>query len=59
MASTILHFIDAGSSAATIAGILTGLASGGLTLIAAGKQSIKMYLKKQIKKKGRKAVIAM
>ena len=39
--------------------ILAAIGSGGLSLIAAaGKQGIKKYLKKQIKKKGKKAVIA-
>ncbi|MEY8353197.1 circular bacteriocin, circularin A/uberolysin family [Lachnospiraceae bacterium 54-53] len=58
-AGTILDALDAGATAATIASIVAGLATGGLSLIAAaGKSTVKAYLKKQIKKKGRKAVIA-
>lgn len=58
-AGTILNLLDAADGVATIVSILAGLATGGLSLIAAaGKQGIKKYLKKQIKKKGKKAVIA-
>lgn len=58
-ASGLIWWLDKGATAATIAGIVAGFASGGLSLIAeAGKQSVKAYLKKQIKKKGKKAVIA-
>lgn len=58
-ASGLLWYLDAGSSAATIVGFLSGLASGGLSLIyAAGRQTIKAYLRREIRKRGRKAVIA-
>lgn len=59
VAATVLNIVEAGGWATTILSILTAVGSGGLSLIAAaGKESIKVYLKKQIKKKGRKAVIA-
>lgn len=58
-AAGLLWWLDAGATASTVAGIVAGLASGGLSLIAeAGKQTVKSYLKKQVKKKGKKAVIA-
>lgn len=59
LAGTILNIVEAGGWVTTIISILTALGSGGLSLIAeAGKQGVKKYLKKQIKKKGKKAVIA-
>lgn len=59
MAGTILNIVEAGGWVSLIISILSGLASGGLTLIAeAGKQGIVKYLKAQIKKKGKAAVIA-
>lgn len=59
VAGTVLNIVEAGGWVSLIVSILTGVASGGLTLIAeAGKQGIKKYLKNQIKKKGKKAVIA-
>ena len=58
-AGTILSLLDVADGVATIVSILAAFASGGLSLIAAaGKQGIKKYLKKQVKKKGKKAVIA-
>lgn len=55
VAGTVLNIVEAGGWVSLIVSILTGVASGGLTLIAeAGKQGIKKYLKKQIKKKGKK-----
>ena len=58
-AVTILTIVEAGGWVSLILSILSGVASGGLSLIAAaGKQGIKAYLKEQIKKKGRAAVIA-
>ena len=51
--------VGSASLLAGILSILTAIGSGGLSLIAAaGKEGIKKYLKKQIKKKGKKAVIA-
>ncbi len=59
MAGTILNIVEAGGWVSLIISILSSLASGGLTLIAeAGKQGIVKYLKAQIKKKGKTAVIA-
>lgn len=59
VAGTVLNIVEAGGWVSLIVSILTGAATGGLSLIAeAGKQGIKKYLKKQIKKKGKKAVIA-
>ena len=58
-AAVVLNIVEAGGWVTTIVSILAGFASGGLSLIAeAGKQGVKKYLKKQIKKKGKKAVIA-
>lgn len=58
-ATAIIDALDAADGAATIISILAGLATGGLGLIAAaGKTGVKKFLKKQIKKKGKKAVIA-
>lgn len=51
--------VEAGGAVTTIVSILTAVGSGGLSLIAAaGKETIRQYLKNEIKKKGRKAVIA-
>lgn len=59
VAATVLNIVEAGGWVVTIVTILTAVGSGGLSLLAAaGKESIRVYLKKQIKKKGRKAVIA-
>lgn len=59
VASAVLWAVDAGSTVTTIVSILTAIGSGGLSLIAAaGKATIKNYLKKEVKKKGKKAVIA-
>lgn len=59
VAGVILNIVEAGGWVTTIVSILTAIGSGGLSLIAAaGKEGIKKYLKKQIKKKGKKAVIA-
>ncbi|MFT2751800.1 circular bacteriocin, circularin A/uberolysin family [Clavibacter sp. Sh2088] len=56
---TVLNLATAGGTAATIVGILVGLGSGGLGLIAAaGRETIKQFLLNEIKKKGRKAVLA-
>lgn len=58
-AGVVLNLLDAADGVTTIVSILVGLATGGLSLIAAaGKQGVKQYLKKQVKKKGRAAVIA-
>ena len=57
--TTTINIVEAGGWVVTILSILAGVASGGLALIAAaGKQGIKAFLKKEIKKKGRAAVIA-
>lgn len=59
VASSVLWAVDAGSTVTTIVSILTAVGTGGLSLIAAaGKSTIKSYLKKQVKKMGKKAVIA-
>ncbi len=59
VAGAVLNIVEAGGWVTTIVSILAAIGSGGLSLIAAaGKQGIKKYLKKQIKKKGKKAVIA-
>lgn len=59
ISGTVLNIVEAGGWVTTIISILAGVASGGLTLIAeAGKQGVKAFLKKQIKEKGKKAVIA-
>ena len=59
VATLVINIVEAGGWVVTILSILAGVASGGLALIAAaGKQDIKAFLKKEIKKKGRAAVIA-
>lgn len=59
LAATILNIIEAGGAVTTILTILTGIGSGGLSLIAAaGRETIRQYLKNEVKKRGRKAVIA-
>lgn len=59
VAAVVLNVVEAGGAVTTIVSILTAVGSGGLSLIAAaGKETIRQYLKAQIKKKGRKAVIA-
>lgn len=59
VATLVINIVEAGGWVVTILTILAGVASGGLGLIAAaGKQGVKEFLKKQIKKKGRAAVIA-
>jgi circularin A/uberolysin family circular bacteriocin len=59
VAAVVLNVVEAGGAVTTIVSILTAVGSGGLSLIAAaGKETIRQYLKKEIKKKGRKAVIA-
>ncbi len=59
VASTVVWLAEAGGAAATIVGILAALGTGGLSLIAAaGKETIRQYLRKKIQEKGRKAVIA-
>lgn len=59
VAGTVLTVVEAGGWVTTIVSILTAVGTGGLSLLAAaGKESIRIYLQKQIKKKGRKAVIA-
>lgn len=59
VAATVLSLVEAGGWVVTIVSILTAVGSGGLSLLAAaGKETIRIYLKKQIDKKGRRAVIA-
>ncbi|EOJ79470.1 uberolysin/carnocyclin family circular bacteriocin [Enterococcus faecalis] len=59
VAGTVLNVVEAGGWVTTIVSILTAVGSGGLSLLAAaGRESIKAYLKKEIKKKGKRAVIA-
>lgn len=59
VAAVVLNVVEAGGAVTTIVSILTAVGSGGLSLIAAaGKETIRQYLKNEIKKKGRKAVIA-
>ncbi|MBD3860540.1 uberolysin/carnocyclin family circular bacteriocin [Bacillus sp. 28A-2] len=59
VAAVVLNVVEAGGAVTTIVSILTAVGSGGLSLIAAaGKETIRQYLKAQIQKKGRKAVIA-
>lgn len=56
---TILNLATAGGAAATIIGILIGLGTGGLGLIAAaGRETIKQFLLGEIRRRGRRAVIA-
>lgn len=56
---TVLNIATAGGAVATIIGILVGLGSGGLGLIAAaGRETVKQFLLSEIRKKGKKAVIA-
>lgn len=44
--------VEAGGAVTTIVSILTAVGSGGLSLIAAaGKETIRQYLKNEIKKK--------
>lgn len=57
--AVVLKYLDAADAVVTIISILSAIGSGGLALIAAaGKKGVVKYLKKQIKKKGKKAVIA-
>jgi circularin A/uberolysin family circular bacteriocin len=59
VAGTVLTIVEAGGWVTTIVTILAGVGTGGLALLAAaGKESIRVYLRKQIQKKGRRAVIA-
>ncbi|MBP3222951.1 MAG: uberolysin/carnocyclin family circular bacteriocin [Actinomycetaceae bacterium] len=57
--AVVLNVVQAGGWVTTIVTILTSIGSGGLALLAAaGKASVKAFLKKMIKEKGRKATIA-
>lgn len=57
--SAVSWYLEIGTAASVIIGLLTGFLSGGLGLIAnAGKQALKVYLKKELKKRGKKAFIA-
>ena len=58
-ANLILSALDWGMTAATILSIVAGIATGGLSLIAAaGQATLKEFLKKELEKRGRKAFIA-
>jgi len=58
-AYTILYYLNVGSTVTTIISILTGLATGGLSLIAAaGKLSIKAFLNKKKRELGTRAFVA-
>ncbi|MCY7494805.1 circular bacteriocin, circularin A/uberolysin family [Bacillus safensis] len=48
-----------GATASVIIGILSGFLTGGLGLIAnAGRQALTVYLKEELRKRGKKAFIA-
>lgn len=58
-AATVLTIVEAGGWVTTIVSILAAIGTGGLSLLAAaGRETIRIYLAGQIKKKGRRAVIA-
>ncbi len=58
-AAAVLSFLGKADTAVTIAGILAILGTGGAGVVAAaGKQGVKAFLKKQLKKKGKKAFVA-
>lgn len=55
----ILRALDASTTVTAIVSFLTGLGTGGLSLIAAdGTMGVKAYLKQEYKKRGKKAFIA-
>lgn len=58
VAAVVLNVVEAGGAVTTIVSILTAVGSGGLSLIAAaGKETIRQYLKAQIKKKAVKPLL--
>lgn len=58
VAAVVLNVVEAGGAVTTIVSILTAVGSGGLSLIAAaGKETIRQYLKNEIKKKAVKLLL--
>ncbi len=57
--SAVSWYLGIGATASLIIGVLSGFLTGGLGLIAnAGKTALKVYLKKELDKRGKKAFIA-
>ena len=57
--SSVAWYLEIGAAASIIIGLLTGLLSGGLGLIAAaGKTALRAYLRQELTKRGKKAFIA-
>ncbi|AQR79056.1 hypothetical protein B7C51_14300 [Paenibacillus larvae subsp. pulvifaciens] len=59
IAAVVLNIVNAGGAVTTIVSILLAVGSGGLSLLAAaGKETIRQFLKKKIQEKGKRATIA-
>lgn len=57
--STLTWYLGMGATVSVIIGILSGFLTGGLGLIAnAGRQALTLYLKEELRKRGKKAFIA-
>ncbi|WP_394336079.1 uberolysin/carnocyclin family circular bacteriocin [Bacillus safensis] len=56
--STITWYLDMEAAASVIIGILSGFLTGGLGLIAnAGRQALTVYLKEELRKRGKKVLL--
>lgn len=57
--AVVLNMIEGGSWVATIIGFLFGLGTGGVGLIAAaGREALMAFLRKELRRRGRRAFIA-